>query len=97
MSVDGANVVLISGRIARGSVKREDLFYTEIALPALDEYSQPGLVEVRSNVKLGSRDDDISGRCRIGGFRRRAFDVTDKGTGEVRTVRPVSVTLDWVA
>lgn len=90
------NVVDVVGRIVKGSIRREELWYTEVATPSADEYSQPGLLEIRSKAKLGSKDEDLSCLCRVGGYRRKAFKVVDHDSGEERIVRPVQVTLDAV-
>lgn len=88
-------VAAIRGRVTVTSARREDVFWTEVTIPAPDEYSMPGILEIRSRVSLGRKGDDIEGRVRLGGYRRKAYQFTDKETGEQRTVRPVVNVLDW--
>lgn len=82
------NQTTISGRI--GEVRKyEKHFYTEFLLPAADAYSQPGIVEVRSNARLGKTGDEIECRVEITGYRGKPYKYTDKDTGEQITRRPV--------
>lgn len=57
-----------------------------IVMPAPDPYSAPSTVEVLSTSRLGDRDEDITVRVRIGGYRR-SYKSTDRETGEVRSVQ----------
>ena len=64
-----ANVVLLQGRIH--SVQRhEGKHYTEVVVPARDEYSFPGRVKVESGDLLGRPGDDVSVRCGLAGSVR---------------------------
>lgn len=91
----GPNQCLIAGRLE--SFRRyEDSRISLVAIPAPDPYSRPGLVEIRSNSLLGQRGDDIQVLCKIGGYKRKAYEVVDKKTGESTTVVPVQNTFDAV-
>lgn len=56
-----------------------------IILPAPDQYSSPATVEVIAKTRLGSPEDDIRVRVRIGGYRR-TYEQRDKDTGEITKV-----------
>lgn len=57
-----------------------------MVMPAPDPYSSPATISVLSTQRLGDRDEDITVRVRIGGYRR-SYKATDRETGEVRTVQ----------
>ncbi len=63
-----------------------------IILPAPDEYSSPATVLVLASRRLGERDDDVTVRVRIGGYRR-SYNSTDRETGEIRNVQTADVKL----
>jgi hypothetical protein len=86
--------VVLSGRIGSKARKVEGGFHTLLVLPAPDAFANPQRVEVRSAARLGDVDDDVTITCRVGGYNKRAFDYTDKATGESRKVVPNVVTLD---
>lgn len=65
--------------------KAGESFLHLVVLPAADEYSSPATVEIISKQRFAAAGDDVRILCRIGGFRRQ-YKVTDKETGEVRTV-----------
>lgn len=68
-----ANQSIIRGRILE--VKRtENAVYTDVVLPAPDQYSQPQNVRVVSNRLLGKPGEDITQRVAIKGYRRRYQD-----------------------
>lgn len=67
-----------------------------IVCPAVDAYSHPATVEVRSVQRLADVGADVSVECRLSGFQRKPFRVTDKETGEVVTVVPVDHVLDVI-
>lgn len=82
------NTAILSGKIT--SVRRHDDFtYTEITLPAQDEYSSPATVEIRSKKRIGQGNDSVQVEVQCGGYRGRAFNYTDKQTGEQFSRRPV--------
>lgn len=87
--------VVVKGKLV-ATRRHEQRVYSQIVTPASDEYSQPQTVEIRSRSKIGERDELVQVRCRLGGFLGRAFQATDKETGEIRTARNVVVTLDLV-
>ena len=87
--------VLIVGKVTR--VRRyEGTFYTVIVCPAVDLYSRPQIVEIRSKSRFSDPDDTVRVTARLGGFEGRQYRVTDKDTGESRTLVPVNQTLDLV-
>lgn len=85
--------VTISG-LLREQRKHDGTFYSTIIMPAADVYSSPMPFEVRSQRSLGARDEVVTVPCKVSGFFRRTYDVTDERTGEVRRVKPVVLTLD---
>lgn len=87
--------VLIVGKVE--AVRRyENKSYTRVICPALDLYSKPAMVEIRSSGRIGQRDDEISVHGRLGGYMRKPYRVTDRESGEVSTITPVDLTLDLV-
>lgn len=70
-----ANQAVIRGRIIE--VKRtENAVYTDVVLPAPDQYSQPQNVRIVSNRLLGKPGDDLTQRCALKGYRRAYTDKT---------------------
>jgi len=62
-------------------------FTTLVRLPAADEYSTPATVELSSAQSIGKEGDTVTDVvCAIGG-RYRSYEVTDKQTGDIRTVK----------
>lgn len=94
MARDALSVV-VTGKLV-DQRKNEGVFYSTVLMARADEYSQPMPFEVRSTRQLGSRGEVVTVPCRVGGFFRRSYQHSDKQTGEVRTVRPIVVTLDAV-
>ena len=89
-TVSKVPTVTISGRVSSVDpypVKAPTRWTTLVRLPAPDQYSTPATVELVSNHFLGNEGDMlIDVVCSVGG-RYRSYPVTDKGTGEIRTVR----------
>lgn len=82
------NQALLAGRV--NSVRKaDDTVYTEVTLPAPDQYSQPAAVEIRSRKRLGQVGETIEVQVVCGGYRGKSFVYTDKDTGERFTRRPV--------
>lgn len=82
------NQALLAGRV--NSVRKsDDTVYTEVTLPAPDQYSQPAAVEIRSRKRLGQVGETIEVQVICGGYRGKSFVYTDKDTGERFTRRPV--------
>lgn len=68
-----ANQTVIRGRVL--DVKRaENACYTDVVLPAPDQYSQPHNVRIVSTRVLGKPGEDITQRCQIKGYRRSYID-----------------------
>lgn len=84
-----APVVTLTGKISnvdpypRIKPKR---FNTLIRLAAPDEFTTPSTVEVTSEQSIGVEGQVVTVKCEVGG-RYRSYPVTDKNTGEERTVR----------
>ena len=67
-SKQNANWVSVTGRIDRFDVY-EGKYYIEVIIPAADEYSNPGRVEVVSTRPLGSIGQLLTVDCSIRGVR----------------------------
>lgn len=74
----------------------ENKSYTRVICPAPDLYSKPSVVEIRSSVRIGARDDEVDITVRLSGYTRKPYRVTDQGTGEQSTITPVDHTLDLI-
>ena len=62
-----ANQISIDGKIDRSDLY-EGKHYTEVLIPAADEYSNPGRVKVVSTRALGNVGQPITVDCTIRGF-----------------------------
>jgi hypothetical protein len=87
--------VFVRGRI-EGVRHHERQVYTVVVCPAHDEYTAPPRIEIRSEREIGSPGTIITQRCELGGFIGRAFDVTDKRSGEIRRARFITHTVDAI-
>lgn len=87
--------VLLIGKVIR-SRRFEQFFYTTVICPAPDPYSRPAVVEVRSKSRIGDLDDEIRVNAELGGFEGRSYQVTDRETGERRTLTPVNLFLNAI-
>lgn len=87
--------VVVVGKVERCR-RHEGRWYTAVLVPAEDEYSSPARVEVRSRERLGGEGDPVRVTCRLGGYARRPWRMTDEETGETRMVYPVVMTLDAI-
>ena len=67
----------------------EKHFYTVIICPAKDEYSRPSIIEVRSNARFVDPDDKCSCLCEVGGYEGKSYQITDRETGERKSLTPV--------
>lgn len=76
--------------------KHENKIYSNVLIPARDQWSNPGIVEIRSNAPIGAKDDAVGFLCLLGGFRRKSFTATDRRTGDITKVTPVDNTLDLI-
>lgn len=87
--------VRIVGKVTR--VRRhEKFFYTTIICPAVDEYSRPSVVEVRSKARFADVDEVTRCEAVLGGYEGKSYAVVDKETGERKTLVPVNLFLDAV-
>lgn len=87
--------VQITGKVIR--IRRyQEHTYTTIICPAVDEYSKPQVVELRSSRKFAEKDDVTNVIAQLGGFEGRAYESRDKDSGEISRVIPVTLFLDFV-
>lgn len=77
---------LISSR-RRIKVTTGDIWLTVVKLPAADEFSHPGTLELRSGAPIGDVNDKWQGVVSITGFPRSYNTKPDSETGEIKTVR----------
>ncbi|MBB3345965.1 hypothetical protein [Sphingomonas sp. BK069] len=68
-------------------------YYSVLLVASSDEYAHPVPFEIRSDRRLGDLNSIVRVRAQLGGYYRRSYKVTDTQTGEIRTVRPVQMTL----
>ncbi len=87
--------VIVKGKIDARR-RYESSTYTRMITPAADAYSRPATVEIRSKGKLGEVGEEVSVVCKLGGYSRKPYRVTDKDTGETSMVIPVDMTLDAI-
>ncbi|OQS46892.1 hypothetical protein B0T49_06950 [Chromobacterium violaceum] len=85
----GPNQCVVVGRIKERRAHGGHVF-TTIIQPAPDEYSMPGIVEVRSKKSLGQAGDDVRQLCQCSGYTNKPFESKDKDTGEIVVRRTVS-------
>ena len=89
------NEVTVKGRI-EASRRNGAVWYTRMTTPAADAYSRPQTLEIRSKARIGQAGDETTVTCKLGGYARKPFRVTDRDTGETSMVTPVDMTLDAV-
>lgn len=61
-----------------------DYFVTILKVPARDEYSSPGSVNVRSSTPIGNPGDQWAGFGTVSGYQRTIPARTNPETGEMR-------------
>ncbi|WP_162787879.1 hypothetical protein [Chromobacterium haemolyticum] len=83
-----ANMAVVFGRI-KAVRKSDDFVHTQVIQPAADEYSMPGVVEVRSRKRLGDVGQDVQVKVQCTGYYGKPFDTEDKVTGEIVKKRAV--------
>lgn len=89
------NIVTVRGRV--DMVERyNQQFSTILISPAVDEFSHPQAIKVRSSTRLGSKDEIVTVTGRLGGYKRQAYQTKPNKDGETFTVVPVEMTLDVV-
>lgn len=87
--------VVIAGKVTR--VRRHEQFtYTTVICPAKDEYSRPSIVEIRSKARFAEREETTRVTCELGGYEGKPYQITDRETGERKTLVPVNLFLDLV-
>lgn len=75
-----ANQAVVRGRIIEVN-RGENAVYTDVVLPAPDQYSSPQNIRIVSGRLLGKPGEDITQRVQLKGYRRG---YNDKQTGEKR-------------
>lgn len=63
------NVAIVSGRIEQID-QAEGRFYHRLALPAHDEFSNPGAALIDAGTRLGNVGDVLTKKCRVIGYSR---------------------------
>lgn len=92
MADRGLGVARIAGRISavrRLSRQGGSEFRTVLKLPAVDQYSSPATVEVRSGERVGSIGDEVSIDVRVGGYPRSYRPKDDPDAQAVTTAENV--------
>lgn len=85
----------VVGKVTR--VRRYEKFvYTTVICPAKDEYSKPSVVEIRAKNRFAEVDDKVNVSAEIGGYEGKSYTVTDRESGERKTLIPVNHFLDLV-
>jgi len=81
---------LCAGRIASKRRYRnrqgQTVYLTVLKLAAVDEFTSPETIEVRSGQPLGEVGDTWRGKVRLGGYAR-SYNTDDPQTGEKITVQ----------
>ena len=88
-------LVRVAGKIDESRVY-DGNYYSKLITPAIDEYSSPSVVEVRSRRSLGTVGDVVDIFCNLGGYRAKSYTYVDKQTNEKVTRNPVNLTLQHV-
>ena len=87
--------VVVKGKVLR--VRRyEKHIYTTIVCPAVDQYSRPSVVEIRSKARFAEGDDETAVTAVLGGYEGKSYRVTNRETGEATSLTPVHMFLDAV-
>ena len=87
--------VWIVGRCLR--VRRHETHvYTVVICPAVDAYSKPQVVEFRSKARFAEKEEDCSVIGAVGGYEGKSYTITDRETGERKTLQPVNMFMDLV-
>lgn len=68
-----ANQTVIRGRVHEIN-RTENATYTDIILPAPDQFSSPQNIRVVSGRLIGKPGEDVTVRCQIKGYRRKYQD-----------------------
>lgn len=87
--------VFVQGKVTR--VRRHEKFvYTTVICPARDEYSRPSVVEIRSKSRFAEPEETCRADCELGGYEGKSYVITDRESGERKTLIPVNHFLDLV-
>jgi hypothetical protein len=87
---------LLKGKISnRRRINGSDgqFWLTVIKLPAKDEFSHPGTVEVVSHAPVGDVDNDWQGVVEVTGYPRFYNSKPDPETGEIRRINSANIRL----
>lgn len=74
------NQAVIRGRVLEVN-RTANAVYTDVTLPAADQYTSPQTVRIVSGRLIGKPNEDITCRVAVKGYRRK---YQDKATGEQR-------------
>lgn len=85
---------LVSGKIdSRRYYKGK--YYSVVLVPAADEYSQPSVMELRSDSPVGEVGDVFRNvPCVVSGYYGKSYTFKDKESGESVTRKPVNHVID---
>lgn len=87
--------VYVQGKVTR--VRRHEKFvYTTVICPAKDEYSRPSVVEIRSKARFAEVEETCKADCELGGYEGKSYVITDRESGERKTLIPVNHYLDLI-
>lgn len=87
--------VFVQGKVTR--VRRHEKFiYTTVICPAKDEYSRPSVVEIRSKSRFAEVEETCKADCELGGYEGKPYVITDRESGERKTLIPVNHFLDLI-
>jgi hypothetical protein len=86
----------LKGRVAnRRRINGNEGTYwlTVVKLPARDEFSHPGTVEIMSRTPIGDVNDDWQGVVDVTGYPRSYNSKPDPETGEIRKISSADIRL----
>lgn len=88
-------IATITGKLIRENYNNEQ-YYSDLMIPAEDEYSFPSTMQIRSKQKIGSLESEVTIKVKVGGYAQRERISVNRETGERRAWVPVTNTLDYV-
>ncbi|MGK3122487.1 DNA-binding protein G5P [Candidatus Pantoea formicae] len=95
MSSLGNLELTVTGKIQQVN-SSEGYNYTVLVSPAVDAYSFPPMVRIRSKKTIGRIGDEVSDlHCRVSGWKR-TFNYTNKQTGQQERGSNIDMILDVV-
>jgi hypothetical protein len=88
-------LVKVKGKVLRSRFYDQN-YLTAIICPAVDEYSRPSVVQVRSKQRFAELEQQVEVNCLLSGYEGKAYNVVNQETGERQRITPVNLTLDLV-